>query len=657
MKALEKDRSRRYETANALARDVHRYLTDELVEARPPSTGYRLRKFVRKHRGLLATGSAFAMVVLVGAMISTWLAVRAIRAERAARQAADRAQNEVAINRATIDFLREDLLAEAAPDRNPRERQVTVEDVVRRAARKVAGRFEGQPMIEASIRRTIGQTLRALGLYSEAQEQFERAAELLRRAAGADHADTLGVRGDLGEALVAAGRDDEAEALFAEVESSARRVLGGEHIVTLVAMRGRAKRRFLTNPAEAQAVLIQVVDASRRTLGAENRVTLESMIHLAQAYQFGGKIDEAESLTRRALELSRHGLGEEHPVTLNLLHNLAMLYQERGKIGQAEPLLRAVLENDRRVLGEEHSSTWVSMSNLGMLYAAQGKLDEADVLLRRGMELACLVGGDNQPGAITLMGNLAMVYQEKGQFTEAEALLNRALQASLRLRGPEDLETLGLLEEVASLDGFLGRLAEAESLQVRAYEGFRRILGGESDRTLLSGVNLAWIQSRHGKAAEAETLARQVVQAIRAKDRPPSWFVETLSILGEAQLGTKAYAEAEATLQEDLSIREIERPDAWTRFFSQIQLGTSLLGQGKLTESEILLRSGYEGMKAREKSISPRAATRLPEALDRLIELYTAMNRPDEVKRWQAERAKYAHDGKVQSKEPKQEAK
>ena len=82
MKALEKDRTRRYETANGFAADVQRYLAGEAVQAHPPSAGYRLRKFVRKHRVALTTVAAFAVLLIAAAAVSSWLAVKANRDEK-----------------------------------------------------------------------------------------------------------------------------------------------------------------------------------------------------------------------------------------------------------------------------------------------------------------------------------------------------------------------------------------------------------------------------------------------------------------------------------------------------------------------------------------------------------------------------------------------
>jgi eukaryotic-like serine/threonine-protein kinase len=113
-------------------------------------------------------------------------------------------------------------------------------------------------------------------------------------------------------------------------------------------------------------------------------------------------------------------------------------------------------------------------------------------------------------------------------------------------------------------------------------------------------------------------------------------------------LQSKAFADAEPLLRECLAIREKAEPDAWTTFNTRSLLGGALLGQKKYAEAEPLLRQGYEGVKAREKAIPRQSSTRLPEALDRLIELSTATNRPEEVKKWQAERAKYQRDSQPQ---------
>src|SRR5262249_49335000 len=182
MKALEKDRARRYETANGMARDLERCLAGEPVEAAPPSASYRISKFARKHRLALATAAAFTAMLVTAVVVSSWMAVRARRAEQEAQ----------AVN----DFLRYDLLAQAgarsqaSPNAKP-DPHLEVRTALDRAAARIVGKFATQPLVEAAIQQTISQTYSDLGLYPEAQHHAERALELRRRMLGEKNPETL----------------------------------------------------------------------------------------------------------------------------------------------------------------------------------------------------------------------------------------------------------------------------------------------------------------------------------------------------------------------------------------------------------------------------------------------------------------------------------
>src|SRR5438445_176101 len=205
MKTLEKDRNRRYETAHGFAADVQRYLADEPVQACPPSTWYRLRKFARRNKGRVTAGLALAALLVLGTAGTSVGLGRALQAEKLATDrlievtrekerattAKMEAKDEAAIAKAVNDFLQDDLLAEAAPDKNARNKKVTVEEVLGRAASRIAGKFDQQPLIEAAIRLTIGDTYLKLGNFSAAQPHLQRAWDLRRRLLGDEHPDTL----------------------------------------------------------------------------------------------------------------------------------------------------------------------------------------------------------------------------------------------------------------------------------------------------------------------------------------------------------------------------------------------------------------------------------------------------------------------------------
>jgi eukaryotic-like serine/threonine-protein kinase len=141
---------------------------------------------------------------------------------------------------------------------------------------------------------------------------------------------------------------------------------------------------------------------------------------------------------------------------------------------------------------------------------------------------------------------------------------------------------------------------------------------------------------------QAEVWRRKWLAVVKERAGADSLpYADELAALGLNLLQQKKWTDAEPILCECLAIRDKKQPEVWTTFNVQSMLGTALLGQKKFAEAEPVLLAGYEGMKSREKTIPPEESSRIPEALDRLVELYTATNKPDEVKKWQAERAKY----------------
>jgi serine/threonine protein kinase len=231
MKALDKDRARRYATANGLARDIERYLSDEPVEAGPPSAVYRWRKLVRRNQRLLLTAAAVAIFLLVGAAVSFWQAVLAkaaekqALAERDAKEAArlaegeqrllalkqkERADEEAAVAKAVNEFLQKDLLAQADIANQPaaaqRNKNITVRELLDRSASGIKRRFQAQELTEAAIRLTLGRAYRALAEYPQAQTHLERSYTLRKDRLGPNHPDTLTTMHHLAGMYAAAGK-------------------------------------------------------------------------------------------------------------------------------------------------------------------------------------------------------------------------------------------------------------------------------------------------------------------------------------------------------------------------------------------------------------------------------------------------------------------
>jgi non-specific serine/threonine protein kinase/serine/threonine-protein kinase len=240
MKALEKDRARRYESASALARDIERYLHDQPVEAGAPTTRYRLGKFLRRHRMGALTAATALVLLVAGAAVSTWQAVRATRAERDAA--------------AISAFLQNDLLGQADLSNQPgegsgRDPDLKVRTLLDRAARTVEGKFKDQPRTVAAIRLTLGKAYRGLGNYAEAQRQLERSVELYTDELGANHPDTLASKSSLAYLYGAQAKHDQAERLSLDVVKGQTARLGADHPDTLsskndLAQQYRAQRKY-----------------------------------------------------------------------------------------------------------------------------------------------------------------------------------------------------------------------------------------------------------------------------------------------------------------------------------------------------------------------------------------------------------------------------
>ena len=310
MKTLEKDRTRRYETANGLALDVQHYLVNEPVLASPPSAAYRMRKFLRRHR----TGVAMGLVVFLA--LAGGLAAATAGLFQAKREA-QRARQEAAKSQAVTGFL-EETLSSIDPAK-ARGREVTVRELFDEAARQVGNRFADQPLVEAAIRCILGRTYIGLGRYDEAEKHLSSAAQIRRRLLGAEHLDTLTCMADLASTLI-----------------------------------------YHSKCAQAEQVLRQVLEARERVLGKEHPDTLRSMMNLAIALDGQGKYAQTEQMLRKVLEARERVLGKEHLETLGSMMNLANALYRQGKAGEAEQMYRQVLGIQERVLGKEHPHTLIS---------------------------------------------------------------------------------------------------------------------------------------------------------------------------------------------------------------------------------------------------------------------------------------------------------
>jgi tetratricopeptide (TPR) repeat protein len=481
MKCLEKERGRRYETANGLAMDIQRSLADEPVVAGPPSTGYRLRKFARKYRNVLTTALVFAGLLVLAAGVSAWQAVRATRAETEAKRQRDeavrqkqRADEEAAIAKAVNEFLQTDLLAQADPYKQASPgRDHTLRAALDRAAARVGGRFEKQPLVEAALRQTIGQAYHSLGEYQKAQQHLERMLEIRRRELGQGHVDTLTAVYTLARVLWRQDKYAQAEPLFLQALEGRRQALGGEHPDTLSAVHGLAALYRAMGKFElAEPLFLRNLTLQHQILGDEHFDTLETLNSLGVLYLQQWKLEQGERFATQAFEGRRQALGSEHPETLLSTVNLGRVYTKQKKYAQAEALLTESLGAFRKVLGGEHPWTLFTLQDLGQLYEEMGRDAQAEPLFVEWLAAERRTSGSDQNAVATALADLGRNLLRQRKHAEAEVSLRECLQ--IRDKGEPAVWTTFHTKSILG-GSLLGqeKYAEAEPLLLRGYEGMK----------------------------------------------------------------------------------------------------------------------------------------------------------------------------------------
>ncbi len=640
-KALEKEADRRYSSAAALSQDVARYLSSQPILARPPSAVYQLRKFAARNRVLVGGIAATFVVLVAGVVVSTVLGLR----EAAERKEAVRARQDL---EQVVEFQSE-MLSDVDPEgvgrrlmadlqgrvgkvrrsRGASDAEVeqamaafvaTVEginatnaalrlideEILGRAEAVIAERFSDQPLIEARLRTTIGETYSALGLYAPAEVHLRRAlalrqerlgddapetldslddlAVLLRdqgrygdalpvaeqtlaartRVLGSSHQDTLASANTLALVYTSLGRLEEAEQLYEDTLAAQRRVLGAEHPHTMSTMNNLGilyddQHRY----AAAQEQLAATLDLRRRVLGSDAKPTLATMSNLAKAYAHAFRYAEAEQLFEEVLATQRRVLGDEHPVTLAVMNNLAIVYESQGRHADAESLHLQTLALRRRVLGAEHPDTLVSMTNLANVYAGWGRPADAERIDRGVLATRHRVLGPDHPDTLVSMNNLAVMYRDLGRYSEAEPLLVDALEKRIRVTGFAHRDTDRVRRNLIELYRAQGRTDDMRPLVVDMLETAR--LAAEREDALALEVNdYAWqlltvepVELRD--PVRALEVAQRACALEEAAAGPELWnYLDTLALAWHMSGNAAAAVETE---RKALSLLPPDRPE------------------------------------------------------------------------------------------------
>ncbi len=508
LRALEKDRTRRYGSASDLAADLQRHLDHLPVLACPPSTTYRLRKFVRRHR--IVVSAAAALVVLsVGFGIVMAIQVREVARER------DRAQTAQATAEQVSAFLVR--MFEASDPSESLGDEVTARQLLATGVERV-DELDGQPEVQARLLDLMGRVYQSLGRYDQARPLVERSLKVRQAVFGPDHESVGESLAHLGEISTLQGHYDAAEAELAQALALWERTVGRESAEAATALHLLGAAVVDNGDTNRGRQLIgEALELRRRVLPPDHPDLAESFAGLAYVESAGGDPAEMERWHREAYTLLRRIFGDRHPRVALALNNLAAAVDERGRYDEAAGLHREALAMRRQLFGDEHPAVATSLNNLSNVLMKQEKYAEAEPLARQVVELRTRLLGREHPSTGTALNNFAVLLYRAGKREDAVAVMQDARAAAVARLSVEHPLVLSIEGSLATMLAAIGRDADAERLFRQAHDTGLRVLG--ADNTQLTAITLGFgrFLSERRRYREAEPLLVQAFDVRRTR--------------------------------------------------------------------------------------------------------------------------------------------
>ncbi len=623
MKCLEKDRTRRYDTANALGMEIRRHLNDEPVLARPPSARYRLSKFISRRRGPVAAGAAIVLLLVGGLIGTSTFALRARAAEADANRRADELQQAADFLESRLSSIDAHRVGLGVRDSLFGQRRQLVEstgqgdgdiqtaladlehatagvnfttialDALRgeffeRSLEAVERDFGDQPQLQARLLQAMGNSLREIGLLHMAEDPLQRALNIRRQELGEQHPQTLATVGDLAYLHRQNGDYKTAERLYTETVNGLRRTLGDEHPETLKRTRELgAVYWYMGRYRQAGTLFREALAGFRRVYGDEHPATVAAMDSLAWSLGRENRYDEANALLRSVLAGRRRLLGDEHPKTLVSMRNLGGGLVWRTSFPEAEALLRESLAGMSQRLGADHPQTIRATGALGWLYLTRGHLAQAERFTREAFGKSRRLHGANHRLTIVYGRNRAVALKELGRFGEAESLMRESLERALRTLGRSHPQTLYTMNNFGTFLEHMGRLSEAEALLRKTLGQMESALGLNNEDTIFCMSNLGRTLLRRGRLSEAETLLREALErSRRALPNQNTETIDTSELLGRSLRAQGRFEEAAPLLKSAMDVR-LQRygESSWYTVVSISRYGALQRDLGNLDEA------------------------------------------------------------------------
>jgi serine/threonine-protein kinase len=495
MKAMDKQPSRRYESASQLAEDLRRHLNTEPVLARPPSTVYRLSKFLRRHR------AAAAITLTISTLVIAFGAIMAVQAARIAQER-DRAQAQARRAEVVSSYLL-DLFDSSDPTSETFDESET--EVARRILLRGLERADaltGEPEAQAYLLGGIGMVLHNRGLIEDAHDVLERA---VRARPGAS--DEIAARNivSLGRAKTDLGRYDEAESLLVRGIALEDSLHAEPHSDPATARRWLGELRRAQNRLDdAEKLLREAAEIQRSVQGAQSLDYASTISSLSHVLRVQGKLEESLALVQEAREIQFKVLGKRHGDVAISTTNLAGLLRELGRPEEAEPLYQEALAMHRDLYGEVSSNTAIAYNNYGVFLRGEGKAKEARAVLEKAVAISEQTSGAESPAVAKILANLGRACNSAGDPAAGERHLRRALGIQTPLLPAEDPSLASLRSDLGESLIAQGRYAAAEQELLESQRNLAEARGAEHASTRTAAERLVRLYEAWGKPDAAK---------------------------------------------------------------------------------------------------------------------------------------------------------
>lgn len=530
MKCLEKDRNRRYDSAGGLVSDIRRHLADEPVSAGPPSSAYRLSKFVKRHRTQVLAGCAIALALMFGAAGATLGMLNAMRsaaAERAAKIESEALRDDVERNLAFAKQANE-VLAAVFSNLDPGRDYASVADFrnaigenLDKAALALGRAAIGDPREVAAIQRKLGESQLALGAAARAVVVLEEALETMESQLGREHIETLRVSQSLAAAYQAAGNLAKAMPLLERTFEAQKSTLGPDHEETLSSMQALAAACSATRQIERAITLAE--EALRicvSKFGNESAATCGAKSALATIYMNNGLAAKALPLLESAYRFDQSRFDRESLALVSSMESLANCAGRLDRTDEAIRLYEEALRVRRAKLGRDHPSTLITMGNLAIAYSRVGKADQALLLYEETYKLREAKLGGDHPETIGGLNHLAGAYWSAGKRVEAIRIFEEVVRLNREKFGPDAIDTLNGMNSLAANYEITGDPTRARELWEEVLQRRRAVLGPQHLHTIDTMIRLGKLAASDQRAADAEQLLTAAIDA--ARNLPPA---------------------------------------------------------------------------------------------------------------------------------------